>query len=73
MDPHVDPNLDVAPSWLDAVLRRIAQLDTAGIDATLEWATYRLVVVSASVTLLGIGGMNERRFLVKRPREPWRG
>ena len=35
-----------------------------GIDALLEWTTYRMVAASVSLFLLGIGGMNERRALV---------
>ena len=63
MDGHLDPG-PPATSTLDALLRWMRALDTAGVDATLEWSTHRLAAASASAILLGIGSMNQKRFVV---------
>ena len=61
MDPRMDPEPDGPPSWLDAVLRQIAQLDVASVDAALETATYRLVATFNVLLASNLGPDNARR------------
>eukprot|EP01046_Picozoa_sp_COSAG06_P088236 COSAG06_NODE_34664_length_471_cov_0.846774_1_plen_129_part_01 len=49
---------------LSTLLRWVRTLDTAGIDATLQVATFRLVAASSCLILLGIGSINQRRSIV---------
>ena len=64
MNARLDPGPAPAVGTLGTLLRWVRTLDTAGIDATLQVTTFRLVAASSCLILLGAGSINQRRAIV---------